>query len=88
MPDWSSDWRYLLGGVATVVVGLVILVPSGLCTGTLLLEGLRGISWDRIEISTAIGTVIGGGLVLLIFGGPFIFLGAKLIWIGIQRFRE
>jgi len=71
------------GTVALIVVGLLIFVPSGLCTGVMALGPLIGAilnpqgSQDPFE----------GVLFALIVGGPFVLIGGAMLWRGIRRWR-
>jgi hypothetical protein len=71
----SKSASSTLVGVAQVIVGLLILLPSGLCTGWGLFGALGSGALDGLPI-------------VLVFGGPFLLGGALLIRAGIRRFRE
>jgi|HubBroStandDraft_2_1064218.scaffolds.fasta_scaffold1238120_2 hypothetical protein len=68
---------------ALIVVGLLILIPSGLCTGFMTIGPLvatifgskRYAPTDMVQIALAIG-------------GPFVVLGAVLTWIGFTMRRR
>ena len=65
--------RWTLTSIALFVIGLLILVPAGLCTlflGTLFLM-------DPSDASGFVGAI-------LVFGGVPIALGAMLIWAGLK----
>ena len=71
-----------LSGVAFLVIGLIILVPSGLCTalfgGGALVEMLANPgNSDALSILP----------MALIFGGPFVVLGGFLVRAGIRNLR-
>lgn len=66
MPDGKPS---TLVAVALIVIGLLILVPSGLCTTLGLLLSLPTGGAD------AVGIVLG-------VGGPFIAVGGLLFWLG------
>jgi hypothetical protein len=72
------------GPAALIVLGLVILIPSGLCTGIVAL----------LPLASAVGHPRDAAMLLsalpvaLIFGGPFIIGGAALIWTGIAASRR
>jgi len=68
--------------MALLVIGLLFLVPSGLCTG--IIGGGALLDWylrsaTREEISI-IPTAI-------VVGGPFIAAGFAMVWIGVKRLR-
>jgi hypothetical protein len=66
------------GSIVILVIGLLILVPSGLCTGFFAFAPLfTGGSGDSGLL----------GLALLI-GGPFVAVGIALVLWGIRRLRR
>jgi hypothetical protein len=73
-----------LGGtIVLIVLGLLVLIPSGICTGVFGLTGL-----DMMNKPDPQGY---GGFFLIaapIVGGPFIIAGAAMLWIGIRRWRN
>jgi hypothetical protein len=72
--------RSLAGTIALVVLGLVILIPSGLCTAAMGIASLGSMFSNFGGISSAIS-----GLVMtIVLGGPFVALGAFLIWTGMR----
>lgn len=72
----------LFGALAILVVGLVILVPSGLCTGGIILSALLQVVTRYRFDSTQIMI-----LVALAVGGPFVLGGSALILTGVRRLR-
>lgn len=64
------------GAIALLVLGLLILVPSGLCTGFMTIGPLIGTIFGAGNPDT---DIIQMGLML---GGPFVLLGAFLTWLG------
>ena len=74
----------LAGGIALLVLGLVILVPSGLCTGVFALGPLIGSILHPGRYA--------GSLVMLptalMFGGPFILIGGAMAIAGFNRIRK
>jgi len=74
--------RSVAGGIALLVIGLVILIPSGLCTGVMAGDAI-------FSLFTPSGSA-GLGLLMpaLIFGGPFVAGGGALVWEGIKRLRR
>jgi len=68
--------------MALLLVGLVILVPSGLCTGL-----FGGAALLEMVMHPGNGDAIGILPMALIFGGPFVALGGFLVWIGIRNLR-
>jgi hypothetical protein len=73
--------RNVAGGIALLIIGLVILIPSGLCTGIM----AGGAIWSMFTYPAT-------GLSLLptalIVGGPFVAGGSVLVWQGIKRLRR
>ena len=73
----SREWTG--GACALVAIGLLFLVPSGLCTGTFgfmaIVEAIQ--SKDFSDLSSLTG--------VLMVGLPFIVLGALLIRFGLRR---
>jgi hypothetical protein len=73
----------LISGIALLAIGLVILIPSGLCTG--IFGG--GALLDAIMYPGSGGdsaSILG---MALVFGGPFVVLGAFLVRLGVRRLR-
>ncbi|HWA90163.1 MAG TPA: hypothetical protein VG889_09030 [Rhizomicrobium sp.] len=75
--------RSVSAGIALLVLGLVFLVPSGLCTGIFgggalveMLTNPRNANDASVMLMMA-----------LIFGGPFILLGVLLIRAALRNFR-
>jgi len=71
-PHWGA------GAVALVVIGLLILVPSGLCTG---IFGVGAI-YDMVTSSSSEGFSI--LLEALMFGGIPIAIGGLLVFAGFK----
>ncbi len=67
-------------GIALVVCGLVVLVPSGLCTGLFFFGSL-------IQVISHPASSDGGSMVLvsLVIGGPFVAGGGALLWFGVKE---
>ena len=79
-----SDRRpTLAGSIALLVIGLLVLIPSGLCTGTVLIGQLATIMRNRHFVRGGLGLVP----IALIIGGPFVALGGIMIWKGIAGLR-
>lgn len=76
--------RNVAGGIAFLVIGLVILVPSGLCTGVVAGAAIVNMfASGRANMDVA--NIV---YVALLFGGPFIAGGGALVWQGIKRLRR
>ena len=83
-PDPSAKPKYSAAGTAALmIIGLLFLIPSGLCTG--IFGG--GAVIDAIvhpeNLSDSV-SMIGAALV---FGGPFVAIGGVLVWLGVKRMR-
>jgi hypothetical protein len=70
------------GAIAMVVIGLLIFIPSGLCTGAIGIGALF-----ETVFYPARGAGIAGLAMALIVGGPFVAGGFALIWYGVKRLR-
>lgn len=73
-----------LGGtIVLLVLGLLVLVPSGLCTGFYGVIGLMGMLDGHDQ---GYGALFFGSA--LVIGGPFVVAGTAMLWIGIRRWRR
>jgi hypothetical protein len=74
----------IAGALALLVLGLLILVPSGLCTGIM---GGGAILTMVTYPKNASGSV---GLLsmALIIGGPFVIGGAAMVWNAVKWLRD
>jgi len=70
------------GTIVLLVLGLLVLVPSGLCTGYF---GIAGIAMSFDAHDPGYGPLFIGAA--LILGGPFVAGGIAMLWIGIKRWR-
>jgi hypothetical protein len=66
------------GGFALVALGVLILVPSGLCTG---IGGIVALSAGGDDMATILPVV-------LMFGVPALLLGWFLVWLGLKVRRR
>jgi hypothetical protein len=73
-PSPPQPTRSIASGIGLIILGLLVLLPSGLCTGVLLVDAFSSPDW-------------GSASVPLVIGGPFVFGGGVLIWLGLKRFR-
>jgi hypothetical protein len=81
-PDHSA-----YGTAAILIIGLLILVPSGLCTG--IVGGgalLSMLLHPQSPSDQAYGPLLTVGA--LICGTPFIVIGGLLVWSGVKRIRS
>jgi hypothetical protein len=72
------------GAIALLVVGLLILVPSGLCTGFMTIYPIMMALSSRTP-NGDIGNFVGLALTV---GAPFVLVGGFLTWSGIKRLRR
>ena len=76
--DPKPPARWTGAAIGLVTIGLLILVPSGLCTGVM-------------GLSALLDSGGGGGLngfilvMALVIGGPFVVLGALLLRTGLRE---
>jgi hypothetical protein len=68
------------GGIALLMIGLVILIPSGLCTGIMAGAAI----WSMFASPASGLTLLPTALTV---GGPFVAVGSVLVWQGIKRLR-
>lgn len=83
-PEPSLKRQYNAAGTAALlIVGLLFLIPSGLCTGIFgggaLLDGVLHPSNIRDSLSVL--------LMATVLGGPFIAIGGVMVWFGVKRIR-
>ena len=89
LPGQKRHWTFV--SVALFVIGLLILVPSGLCTGLALLSligsvaGFTGLGLGPIGAANAF---FGSVTIILMFGGVPMALGALLMYSGLKARRR
>ena len=78
-PSQRTRPRWTAISIALLILGLLILVPSGLCTallgGSIIAEGLPNGDLSGIPI-------------VLLYGGPPIAVGAALVWAAFKARRR
>lgn len=79
MADLPSPGR-MAGGMALIVIGLLILIPSGLCTAA-----FGGLSLFEMATSSTGLSVLPEALMI---GGPFILIGFVLFRVGVNMRRR
>jgi len=86
-PDQPTQRHWTAGSIALIVIGLLILVPSGLCTTVVGIGYVIDMfAYQRENLVTLLTGGLPGALMMpLLFGGPFIALGAYLIHLGWRR---
>ncbi|HWA03983.1 MAG TPA: hypothetical protein VG819_10705 [Rhizomicrobium sp.] len=75
--------RSVAAGIAFLVVGLVLLVPSGLCTGVFGGGALLEMVTHPSNAQDAVTMLLSA----LAIGGPFVVAGFFLVRIGARRLR-
>jgi hypothetical protein len=73
----------LVGSIALIVIGLLIFIPSGLCTGVGVISSLM----EAMSHPNGAAGAFGFLPVALIFGLPFVFGGGAMIYHGVSRIR-
>jgi hypothetical protein len=83
-PDPSPKRQYSAAGTAALlVIGLLFLVPSGICTGIFGGGALLDAFTSPHNASDSLSMIFAA----ILFGGPFITVGAVMVLIGIRRLR-
>ncbi|HEY1613195.1 MAG TPA: hypothetical protein VGF97_05810 [Rhizomicrobium sp.] len=80
LPEPVPPPRRTAGAIALIVIGLLILIPSGLCTSIF----MGGAFLDTF-FSSQNSSAMGDAIPALIIGGPFVAIGAFLVWLGLRR---
>jgi hypothetical protein len=70
--------------VAMLLVGLLILVPSGLCTGWFGIGALVAAFANPAHANDTAPLFF----MALVVGGPFVIGGGALVWLAIRRIRR
>ena len=78
-PDRKRSGR--AGAIAVLVIGLLILIPSGLCTGIFTLYAIKSAMVSPSHTTDFFGLV-------LTIGGPFLLIGGLLTWLGVRMLRR
>jgi len=73
-PQPTPQRRWTASAIALLVFGLVILVPSGLCTAYL---GVMGIFFGGNDMADVL-------TMALFYGGPFVLIGGILVWLAFR----
>ena len=78
-PSKKKRPRWTAISIALLILGLLILIPSGLCTallgGSIIAEGLPNGDLSGIPI-------------VLLYGGPPVAMGASLVWAAFKARRR
>lgn len=81
-PEFQPEQRRGCGAVALIVIGLLVLIPSGLCTSYMTIQTIVTSMSNKTPIPTdVIGFVVS-------IGGPFIVVGTLLTVLGISAKRR
>jgi membrane protein implicated in regulation of membrane protease activity len=76
--DPKPPARWTGAAVALLIIGLLILIPSGLCTSAFGIAALAGgFGSSGVDMSLL--------AMALIVGGPFVVLGALLVRTGLRK---
>jgi hypothetical protein len=78
-PEQPPRRHWTASAVALLVIGLLILVPSGLCTAFF---GIMGILYG--SGADALNTLSEA----LVFGGPFVVVGALFVVLGFRARKQ
>ena len=83
-PDPAPKPHYSAGGTAALlIIGLLILIPSGLCTGFFGVGALIETFTNPQNADDTLSTIV----LALMYGGPFIAGGGVMVWIAVKRLR-
>jgi hypothetical protein len=83
-PDPRPKQTYSVAGtVALLLIGLLFLVPSGLCTAILGGGALLDAFVHPENVSDSVSMIV----TVAIVGGPFVAIGAVLVWFAVKRMR-
>jgi hypothetical protein len=66
-----------------LIIGLLFLIPSGLCTGIFGGGALLDAFVNPQNASDSLSMIFAAAL----FGGPFIAVGGVMVWIAVKRLR-
>ncbi|MBV8977293.1 MAG: hypothetical protein JOZ13_07925 [Alphaproteobacteria bacterium] len=81
-PAEPAKRRHVGVGIALLVIGLLILIPSGLCTGIFAFGGL-------VELFMQPGSADSSFLALVLsIGGPFVAAGTAMVYFGVKALRR
>lgn len=85
MADPHAPPRRSGAAIALIAIGLLTLVPSGLCSAFFGIAFLK----DALTATGEAATYARGFIWLVpMFGGPPMLLGALLLWLGVRRRRR
>ena len=73
-PEQTPRRRWTASAIALLVFGMVILVPSGLCTAYLGIMGLFFGGNDAADVLT----------MALFYSAPFLLIGGILVWLAFR----
>lgn len=84
LPDPAPQRHHSTAGiVALIVIGLLLLIPSGLCTAVL----GGGAIWETLTDTQNASDLPNTIPMLVIVAGPFLVGGAAMLIVGIRRAR-
>ncbi len=79
-PDPTPKDSSIVIAIAMIVLGLLVFVPSGLCTGLLVVGSIV----TSLSEGSSAGWMAASALAI---GGPFVVGGGVLIWHGVKELR-
>jgi hypothetical protein len=83
-PDPSPRRQYSAAGTAALlVIGLLFLIPSGICTGIFGGGALLDAFTSPHNASDSLSMIFEA----ILFGGPFIAVGGVMVLIAVRRLR-
>jgi hypothetical protein len=84
MSQPPSERSYSTAGVAAlIVIGLLLLIPSGLCTAVL----GGGAIWETLSDPSNASDLLNTLPMVVIVAGPFLLGGGAMLIVGIRRAR-
>ena len=84
-PDPPAKRHYNAGGTAALlIIGLLFLIPSGLCTGIFGAGALLDAFTHPANVRDSLSMIF----LALLYGGPFIAIGGVMVWFAVKRLRE
>ena len=84
LPDPPAKRHYSAAGTAALlIIGLLFLIPSGICTGVFGAGALLEAFTSPHNASDSLSMIF----MALLFGGPFITVGGVMVLIAIRRLR-
>ena len=84
-PDSHPKRQYSAAGTAALlIIGLLFLLPSGLCTGIFGGGALLDALLHPQNIPDSLSMLV----MAVVLGGPFIAIGGVMVWFGVKRIHR